>query len=110
VNKTITPKLLVAESLLQDHPSTMIQPSDSNSINEFNNKSSFSSSIPNIDSLRQGFGVYTGERKVMGDVADSQKQLVRNNIDEIRLGFNKILSLYKEQKYDESISEARAVY
>ena len=46
----------------------------------------------------------------MGEVADSQKQLVRNSVDEIRLGLNKILTLYKEQNYDESISEAREVY
>ncbi|WP_186434116.1 FTR1 family iron permease [Candidatus Nitrosocosmicus arcticus] len=110
VNKTIIPELLIVESLLQGHYSTIIQQPDIQSANQLDNRTSFTSSIANLDSLREGFGVYTGERKVMGDVADSQKQLVRNNVDEIRLGLNKILALYKEQKYDESISEARAVY
>ena len=110
VNKTILPNLLKAESLLQSLSSTINTQPNIQSANQFDNKTSFTSSIANIDSLREGFGVYTGERKVMGDVADSQKQLVRNNVDEIRLGLNKILTLYQEQKYDESISEARAVY
>ena len=110
VNKTILPNLLKAESLLQSLSSTTNTQPNIQSANQFDDKTSFTSSIANIDSLREGFGVYTGERKVMGDVADSQKQLVRNNVDEIRLGLNKILTLYQEQKYDESISEARAVY
>jgi high-affinity iron transporter len=110
VNKTILSNLLKAESLLQSLSSTTNTQPNIQSANLLDKKSSFTISIANIDSLREGFGVYTGERKVMGDVADSQKQLVRNNVDEIRLGLNKILTLYKEQKYDESISEARAVY
>jgi len=110
VNKTILPNLLKAESLLQSLSSTINTESNIQSANQLDNKTSFTSTFANIDSLREGFGVYTGERKIMGDVADSQKQLVRNNVDEIRLGLNKILTLYQEQKYDESISQARAVY
>ena len=110
VNHTILPNLLKAESLLQSFSSTINTPPNVQSANQLDNKTSFTSSLANIDSLREGFGVYTGERKIMGDVADSQKQLVRNNVDEIRLGLNKILTLYQEQKYDESINEARAVY
>ena len=110
VNKTILPNLLKAESILQSLSSTINTQPNVQSANQLDNKTSFTSTFANIDSLREGFGVYTGERKIMGDVADSQKQLVRNNVDEIRLGLNKILTLYQEQKYDESISEARAVY
>ncbi|MBA3285994.1 MAG: FTR1 family protein [Nitrosopumilus sp.] len=109
-NKTILPNLLKAESLLQSLSSTINTQPNIQSANQLDNKTSFTSTFANIDSLREGFGVYTGERKIMGDVADSQKQLVRNNVDEIRLGLNKILTLYQEQKYDESKSEARAVY
>ena len=110
INKTIIPNLLNAESLLDDHSSTISANSDVKEINQLYNKTSFAGSIANIDTLREGFGVYTGEKKIMGEVADSQKQLVRNSVDEIRLGLNKILTLYKEQNYDESIREAREVY
>jgi len=113
VNKTIMPQLLVAESLLKDH-SLSTNELNSNTLvvnHQLANKSStFTGSIANIDSLKEGFGIYTGERKVMGDVADSQKQTVRNNVDEIRLGLTEVLTLYKEQSYDESISKAREVY
>jgi high-affinity iron transporter len=114
VNNTIMPQLLVAESLLKDHSSTTIELNiNTPSVNpQLTNRSStnFTSSIANIDSLKEGFGIYTGERKVMGDVADSQKQTVRNNVDEIRLGLTEVLTLYKEQSYDESTSKAREVY
>jgi high-affinity iron transporter len=113
VNKTIIPQLLAAKSLLKDHSSSANERNSNTQVvnDQLANKSStFTSSIANIDSLREGFGIYTGERKVMGDVDDSQKQTVRNNVDEIRLGLTEVLTLYKEQSYDESISKAREVY
>jgi high-affinity iron transporter len=113
VNKTIIPQLLAAESLLKDHSSSANERNSNTQVvnDQLANKSStFTRSIANIDSLREGFGIYTGERKVMGDVDDSQKQTVRNNVDEIRLGLTEVLTLYKEQSYDESISKAREVY
>jgi high-affinity iron transporter len=113
VNKTIMPQLLVAESLLKDHSlSTNELNSNTPVVNHqlANNSSTFTGSIANIDSLKEGFGIYTGERKVMGEVADSQKQTVRNNVDNIRLGLTEVLTHYKEKSYDESISKAREVY
>jgi high-affinity iron transporter len=113
VNKTILPQLLVAESLLKDHfSSTIKMNANTPAVNHqlANKSSTFTTAIANIDSLKEGFGIYTGERKVMGDVDDSQKQTVRNNVDEIRLGLTEVLTLYKEQSYDESISKAREVY
>lgn len=110
VNQTITPNLLIAEALLKDRSSSKVaQTMTSNEVLSQGN-ANFTSSIANIDSLKQGFGVYTGERKVMGDVVDSQKQIVRDNVDEIRLGLERILKLYKEQRYDEAKTESRAVY
>ena len=109
VNNTILPNLLKAESLLQHPSSTINTQPNIQSMNQPQVKLVLQVVLP-IDTVREGFGVYTGERKVIGDVADSQKQLVRNNVDEIRLGLNKILTLYQEQRYDESISEARIVY
>lgn len=113
VNETIMPQLLVAESLLKDHSSPTIEMNTNTPPlnHQLANKSStFTSSIANIDSLKEGFGIYTGERNVMGDVDDSQKQTVRKNVDEIRLGLTEVLTLYKEQSYDESTSKAREVY
>jgi high-affinity iron transporter len=104
------PNLLKAESILHSLSSTINTQPNIQSANLLDNKASFTSSIANIESLRQGFGVYTGERKIMGDVADSQKQVVKDNVDEIRLGLERILTFYEDQRYDGAISEARAVY
>lgn len=110
VNKTIIPKLFAAQLLLEDHFLAKDTRSTIQLTDLLDNKTGVTSTIANIDSLREGFGIYTGERKVMGDVNDSQKQIVRNNVDEIRLGLNEILTLYKQQKYDESTTKARQVY
>ena len=77
VNESIMPNLLKAESLLQSLPSTKNTQPNIQSANQLDNKTSFTNTFANVDSLREGFGVYTGERKVMGDVVDSQKQLVQ---------------------------------
>lgn len=110
VNKTIIPNLLKAQSLLSSQDFAINTQPNIDASNPSQNKTSFTNSLANIDSLRQGFGVYTGDRKVMGDVDDSQKQVVRQKVDEIRLGLEKILNLYKDKKYDEAISSAREVY
>jgi high-affinity iron transporter len=110
INRTIIPNLLTAQSLLGSKDFAInIQP-NIDAVNPSQNNTIFTNSIANIDSLRQGFGVYTGEKKVMGDVADSQKQVVREKVDAIRSGLEKILNLYKDKKYDEAINKAREVY
>src|SRR6476620_4067985 len=63
-----------------------------------------------IQELSQGFGIYTGERKEMGQTDESSKGVVRDNIDQIRLKLENVLQEYKEKKYDESLSSSRSAY
>jgi len=63
-----------------------------------------------IQELSRGFGVYTGERKEMGQTDESSKGVVRDNIDQIRLKLENVLQEYKEKKYDESLSASRSAY
>ena len=58
-----------------------------------------------IQQLSRGFGIYTGERKKMGQTDESSKGVVRDNIDQIRLKLENVLQEYKEKKYDESLSD-----
>jgi high-affinity iron transporter len=46
----------------------------------------------------------------MGESSDPQKQGVRNDIDQIRLKLQNVLDLYKENKNDEALVEARSAY
>ena len=64
----------------------------------------------NIQQLSQGFGIYTGERKEMGQTDESSKGVVRDNIDQIRLKLDDVLQEYKGKKYDESLSASRSAY
>jgi high-affinity iron transporter len=63
-----------------------------------------------IQELSRGFGIYTGERKGMGQTDESSKGVVRDNIDQIRLKLENVLQEYKEKKYDESLSASRSAY
>ena len=63
-----------------------------------------------IQELSRGFGIYTGERKEMGQTDESSKGVVRDNIDQIRLKLENVLQAYKEKKYDESLSSSRSAY
>src|SRR5215212_5658684 len=44
-----------------------------------------------IQGLSEGFGKYKGERKEIGEAQDSAKQVVRNNIDQIRKKLDEML-------------------
>ena len=63
-----------------------------------------------IQELSRGFGIYTGERKEMGQTDESSKGVVRDNIDQIRLKLENVLQEYKGTKYDESLSSSRSAY
>ena len=63
-----------------------------------------------IQELSRGFGIYTGERKEMGQTDESSKGVVRDNIDQIRLKLENVLQEYKEKKYDDSLSASRSAY
>jgi high-affinity iron transporter len=63
-----------------------------------------------IQALSKGFGVYTGERKQMGQASESSKGTVRENIDQIRMKLDDTLRLYNSHNFDESLSASRAAY
>ena len=46
----------------------------------------------------------------MGKASEEEKSEVRSDVDQIRLGLQEVLNLYKEHKYDESLIMARSVY
>ncbi len=63
-----------------------------------------------IQALSKGFGVYTGERKQIGQANESSKGLVRENIDQVRVKLDDTLRLYKSHNYDAALSSSRAAY
>lgn len=67
-------------------------------------------SLADIELLSQGFGVYTGERKDMGEAGDPAKAAVRSDIDEIRAKLDQMLLLYKERNYEGALLTSRSAY
>ena len=63
-----------------------------------------------INTLGKGFGIYTGERRNMGQASDASKVSVRNNIDHIRLSLEDMLRQYGKGSYDEALSKSRSAY
>src|ERR687889_1363333 len=104
INRIIE-KIDIAEDLLKNDPSF-------NQLQESGNTSANSSvtAITDIQDLSKGFGVYTGERKEMGEAQDSAKEAVRNNIDQIRKKLDEMLLQYKAERYNEALSTSRSAY
>lgn len=105
----IKTKLDNAKLILENDPSLV----NSNNNNSTSTKELISlggNNLADIDELSKGFGSFQGDRKEMGESSDPQKQGVRNDIDQIRLNLQKILDLYKENKYDEALVVARSAY
>jgi len=100
IDKSILQKLDIAEPLLKNELGNSVLQETAN----------IPKSLANIDALQQGFGVYTGERKEMGQANDSQKQVVRNNIDNIRLKLDEMLNFYKKGNSAEALTVARSAY
>jgi high-affinity iron transporter len=81
-----------------------------------NMRSSSSGAIKNeetfadIQTLSKGFGVYTGERKSMGQASDASKVSVRNNIDQIRSSLEDMLKQYSKGSYGDALSTSRSAY
>jgi high-affinity iron transporter len=63
-----------------------------------------------IQTLSKGFGIYTGERRGIGQTSDSSKVSVRNNIDQIRLSLDDMLNQYSKGSYAEALSTSRSAY
>jgi high-affinity iron transporter len=77
------------------------------------NNISKSNSIINgtdINALKAGFGVYTGERRAMGNSTDAYKSEVKDNIDSIRLKLNDAVLLYEQNNQKQAFSKAQSAY
>jgi high-affinity iron transporter len=67
-------------------------------------------SLADIQTLSKGFGIYTGERRAVGQAEESSKGIVRNSIDQIRFKLDDMLRLYKKGTYEEALSTSRSAY
>ncbi|MDQ2685365.1 MAG: FTR1 family protein, partial [Thermoproteota archaeon] len=72
--------------------------------------SAFVANTANIDSLKQGFGVYTGERRAMGNASEDFKSQVRGDIDTIRIKLDEVINLYNQNDTSEALATARSAY
>ena len=72
--------------------------------------STFVSNTANIDSLKQGFGVYTGERRVMGNATEDFKNQVRDDIDTIRIKLDQVITVYNQNDTSDALATARSAY
>jgi high-affinity iron transporter len=98
----IVDKLDRAEELLKRDRSLDIRNSGTNTSSQ--------KSFADIESLSQGFGVYTGERRDMGEAEDPAKAEVRNDIDIIRVKLDQMLQLYKVGNYEGASLTSRSAY
>jgi high-affinity iron transporter len=95
---------------LQVSKQLLSTPSTVQSYNNFTLPSSFVTNTANIDSLKQGFGVYTGERRSMGEASEDFKGQVRNHIDTIRLKLDEVISIYNQNDTSQALATARSAY
>jgi high-affinity iron transporter len=95
---------------LQVSKQLLSAPSAAQSNNIFTIPSSFVTNTANIDSLKQGFGVYTGERRSMGETSEDFKGQVRNEIDKIRLKLDEVISIYNQNDTSQALATARSAY
>ncbi|MGC2597286.1 MAG: FTR1 family protein [Nitrososphaeraceae archaeon] len=66
--------------------------------------------LTDIQALSKGFGVYTGDRRSIGQAEESFKGIVRNDVDKIGSKLDDMLSIFKEGNYDEAFSTSRSAY
>jgi high-affinity iron transporter len=95
---------------LQVSKQLLSTPSIAQSNNNFTIPSSFVTNTANIDSLKQGFGVYTGERRSMGEASEDFKGQVRNDIDTIRLKLDEVVSIYNQNDTSQALATAKSAY
>src|ERR671920_86595 len=101
----ILEKIGKAEELLKNDPSF-------NQLEETGGAgaNSRATAFTDIQGLSEGFGKYKGERKEIGEAQDSAKQVVRNNIDQIRKKLDEMLLQYKKGSYNEALATSRSAY
>jgi high-affinity iron transporter len=108
----ILEKIDIAEDLLKNDPSfnQLEQSDDANSSATTSGAATATTAFTDIQDLSKGFGVYTGERKEMGEAQDSAKEAVRNDIDQIRKKLDEMLLQYKAERYNEALLTSRSAY
>ena len=104
----IITKLDNAKLILGNDPSIVTNNNKNNSISA--ELISSGNNLANIEELSKGFGSFQGDRIQIGQSTNTQKQGVRNDIDQIRLNLQKTLDLLKEKKKDEALGVARSAY
>ena len=103
---TILGKLGEAEKILKSDSSFAQQEKDSSITTTTTSGSEFA----DIEILGKGFGVYTGERRQIGQAEDPAKTAVRKDIDQIRLNLDKMLNLYEKGNYQQALLTSRSAY
>ena len=107
----ILEKIDIAEDLLKNDPSfNQLEQSDDANSSATTSGATATTAFTDIRDLSKGFGVYTGERKEMGEAQDSAKEAVRNNIDQIRKKLDEMLLQYKAERYNEALLTSRSAY
>ena len=77
--------------------------------NNFTISSSFVTNPANIDSLKQGFGVYTGERHSRGEASEDFKvRFVTISIHSDKL--DEVIAIYNQNITSEALATARSAY
>lgn len=66
--------------------------------------------LTDIQALSKGFGIYTGDRRSMGQADESSKGIVRSDVDQIGSKLDEMLSTYKRGSYDDAFSTSRSAY
>lgn len=68
------------------------------------------SRFASIEGLSEGFGAYKGPLKERGDAAESAKEEVRINIDQIRVRLDEVLHIYQSGDSQGAMQAARSAY
>ena len=114
----ILQNLKKAESLIKDKSqveSTISGDGSNNNLSaqtlqSLNTGGSNGKRLTDIQALSKGFGVYTGDRRSIGQADESFKGIVRNDVDKIGSKLDDMLSIFKEGNYDEAFSTSRSAY
>ena len=67
-------------------------------------------SLTDIQALSEGFGIYTGDRRSMGQADESSKGIVRTDVDQIGSKLDEMLSTYRKGSYADAFSTSRSAY
>ena len=95
-----------------DYEEKLLNSKNAPNIFNLNNATKFSGPINGTDTnaLKAGMGIYSGERRAMGNSSDAYKSEVRNNIDNIRIKLNEVLKYYNQNDHKQAFAKAQSAY